>query len=144
MPCICQIAVFLATITLSVIFIKYHGVCVAVRGTICTCQGRNTIIACFHHKLFQFSVGGTSVFFFTLLVGGLLIWADTAQCVLIWLSCDYAKTVAFLALSTVRLSDTGDEELITYTSNIQCRSNMLGTEKLFMNKNHLDRKQNKN
>lgn len=77
-----------------------------------------TIITRFHHKLFQSSVGGTSVFFFTLLVGGLLIGADTVQYVLIWLSCNYTKHVAFLALSTVRFSDIGDEELITYTSNI--------------------------
>lgn len=116
MPCICQIAIYLATITLSVIFIKYHGARVVVLGTICTCQWCNAIMSRFHHELFQFSVGGTSVFFFTLSVGGLLIWADTAPYVLIWLSCNYTKTLAFLALSTVRLSERGDEELITYTN----------------------------
>lgn len=117
-PCICQTTNFPATITLSVIFIKYHSTCVVMLGTMCACQWHNTIIIRFHHTLFQSSVGGTSIFFFTLLVGGLLIWADTVQYVLIWLSCNYTRSVAFLALSTVRFSDTGDEELITYTSNI--------------------------
>lgn len=62
--------------------------CVAVLGTICTCQWQNTVISGFHLKLVQFSVGGTSVFFFTLLVGGLLICTDTTRYVLIWLSCN--------------------------------------------------------
>lgn len=61
--------------------------CIAVLGTICTCQWQNTIISGFHRELVQFSVGGTSVFL-TFLVGGLLICTDTTQYVLIWLSCN--------------------------------------------------------
>lgn len=87
-PYICQATIFLFTITLSVIFIKHCGICVAALGTICTCQWQNIIISYFHRKLFQFSVGGPSVFFCTVLVGGLLTWADTAQYVLIWLNCN--------------------------------------------------------
>ena len=87
-PYICLTAIFLFTIMLSEIFVKYYGLWVTALGTICTCQGQNIMISCFHRKLFQFSAGEIGVFFFTLVVGGLLIWADTVQYVLIWLSCN--------------------------------------------------------
>jgi uncharacterized membrane protein len=53
-PYICQTTIFLFIITLSIIFIKHCGICVAALGTVCTCQWQNTVIFCFHRKLIQF------------------------------------------------------------------------------------------